>query len=148
MDRLSPSDRSKNMAQVHGADTGPELAVRSALHRRGLRYALHSRDLPGCPDLVFRSAGVAVFVNGCFWHRHSCRNGAIPKSNRAFWAAKLAGNSRRDRRNLQTLRSMGWRTITIWECRIATRSGLSSACDRVEAAVVLGRAECEVPARY
>ena len=117
MDVLTPAQRSKCMSAIRGKNTQPELAVRSLVHRLGFRYALHRRDLPGCPDMVFASRRKIIFVHGCFWHSHRCKYGSVkPKSNAGFWQAKRDGNSDRDRRNIRKLRRQGWRVLTIWEC--------------------------------
>jgi len=114
------------MALVPRKDTKPELCVRRFLHAAGLRYRLHDKRLPGCPDLVFRSRRAVVFVHGCFWHRHSdpaCKLARLPKSRLDFWLPKLEGNAERDRRNVTALEMAGWRVFVVWECesRNATR---------------------------
>lgn len=117
-DTLTPAQRSKCMAAVRSKDTGPEMIVRRIAFALGYRYRLHGRSLPGKPDLVFASRRAVVFVHGCFWHRHTCKNGrAMPKKRRAFWKDKLEGNARRDRRTLAALRKSGWRVLVIWECQ-------------------------------
>lgn len=105
------------MAGIKGRDTKPELAVRRIAHKLGLRFRLHRKDLPGRPDLVFPRRRLAVFVHGCFWHRHDgCRYAYTPKSRVAFWTKKFAENVARDRRNEEALRDLGWRVLVIWEC--------------------------------
>lgn len=112
-----PDHRSWTMAQVKSKNTTPEMVVRRAAHAMGLRYRLHREDLPGRPDLVFPRWRVAVFVNGCFWHCHEgCSRARVPRSNRVYWIRKLAGNVRRDRENMRSLRKAGWRVVVIWEC--------------------------------
>lgn len=107
------------MAAIRGRDTKPELVVRRLLHRLGFRYRLHARDLPGRPDVVFRSRRKVIFVHGCYWHVHSCRHGrVVPKTNAAFWSAKRAGNVRRDIDAAAKLADAGWRTLTVWECEV------------------------------
>lgn len=116
MNTVDPA-RSAQMALVRGRDTKPEMRVRKSLHAAGLRYRLHVRELPGKPDLVFPSRRVAVFVNGCFWHRHlGCRAARLPKSRLDFWGPKLAGNVERDERNRAALEEAGWSVMVIWEC--------------------------------
>ena len=116
MNTVDPA-RSAQMALVRGRDTKPEMRVRKSLHAAGLRYRLHVRELPGKPDLVFPSRRVAVFVNGCFWHRHlGCRAARLPKSRLDFWGPKLAGNVERDERNRAALEEAGWCVMVIWEC--------------------------------
>lgn len=108
------------MAAIKGKDTKPELIVRRGLHARGLRFRLHRRDLPGCPDIVFPSRRVAVFVHGCFWHAHEgCRHFSLPKANRDFWKKKLRGNQKRDNANQTALISAGWKVIVVWECELS-----------------------------
>ena len=105
------------MSGIRGKDTRPEMLVRRFLHSKGLRYRLHVKDLPGTPDLVFKSARVAIFVHGCYWHRHGgCRFATKPKSNIEFWEKKLSDNSQRDERVISSLVNTGWRVIVIWEC--------------------------------
>ena len=110
------------MSKVRGKDTKPEMAVRSYLHRRGLRYRLHDRSLPGKPDLVFKSRRVVVFVHGCFWHGHTgCSKARIPKTREEFWRSKIETNAARDRRSIRRLRARGWRVLVVWQCRISDR---------------------------
>lgn len=116
-DSLTPDARSRNMARIRGRDTGPEMRVRRAAHGLGLRFRLYRKDLPGTPDLVFPSRRVALFVHGCFWHRHPrCRFAYTPKSRVDFWQAKFDGNVLRDRRKNEELQTAGWMPVTIWEC--------------------------------
>jgi DNA mismatch endonuclease (patch repair protein) len=110
------------MAAIKGANTKPEMRVRSLLHSLGYRFRLHRKDLPGKPDIVLPKYRAAVFVHGCFWHCHDCRYGKVMPTTRAeFWAAKRAGNVLRDRRKQEELEGAGWRVETIWECE--TRDG-------------------------
>lgn len=104
----------------------PELAVRSLVHRLGYRFRLHSKDLPGKPDLVFRARSKVIFVHGCFWHgHHACRDGKLPKSNSSYWSPKLAANKARDARNLAALEAQGWDALVIWECETREASSLT-----------------------
>ena len=116
MDKVSPQQRSRNMAAVRTKNTAPELLVRSELHRLGLRFRLHQAGLPGSPDIVLKKHGVAVFVHGCFWHSHSCPRGKIPESRPEFWLPKLQRNSTRDKARAAELRELGWRILVVWEC--------------------------------
>ncbi len=119
MDTFTPAERSAVMKRVRGKDTQPEMAVRSMVHRLGFRYALHRRDLPGNPDLVFTARARVIFVHGCFWHGHSCRAGRNrPSSNTDYWTAKLDCNHARDGANRRRLRNLGWRVLVIWECEL------------------------------
>ena len=116
-DIVSGRRRSEMMAGIRGRDTAPERAVRRVAHRMGLRFRLHRKDLPGRPDLVFPRHRLAVFVHGCFWHRHEgCRYAYAPKSRVAFWTRKFSENVARDRRNEDALRGLGWRVLIVWEC--------------------------------
>jgi DNA mismatch endonuclease (patch repair protein) len=117
IDRLSRERRSWNMSRIRGKDTEPEKRVRSALHRAGYRFRLHSKKLPGRPDVVLPKYRTVVLVHGCFWHRHKgCRFAYTPKSRVAFWNTKLDANIERDRRSARELRRLGWKVVTIWEC--------------------------------
>ena len=105
------------MRAVRGKDTKPEMAVRRALHRLGLRFRLQQRDLPGRPDIVLPRHRLAVFVHGCFWHHHSaCPKATMPKTRVDFWSSKLEANQARDRRVASDLVEAGWRVLTVWEC--------------------------------
>jgi DNA mismatch endonuclease (patch repair protein) len=129
-DRLTKERRSWNMSRIRGKDTSPEKRVRSALHRMGYRFRLHRKDLPGKPDIVFVSRRVALFVHGCFWHRHrGCKNRTTPTNRRAFWVNKLEGNATRDKRNRLDLRKRGWKTFVIWECQTEDSQRLTRAIE-------------------
>lgn len=135
MDKLSAEQRHKNMAAIRSKDTKPEMTVRRGLWSRGFRYRLNSPRLPGHPDLVLRKYRTCIFVNGCFWHGHyvtmpevnaeeqiensgCCK---IPRTNRAFWVAKIRRNQERDREEQQQLARMGWHCITVWECELTPK---------------------------
>lgn len=122
------------MARIRQKGTAPELIVRRFLHAAGLRYALHRRDLPGRPDLVFPKHRTVVFVHGCYWHGHSCRAGRAPSSNLEYWAPKLAANKDRDDKKSAQLLSLGWRVLTVWECQLkgaGTRAELSRLAEHI-----------------
>ncbi|RRH76637.1 very short patch repair endonuclease [Falsigemmobacter faecalis] len=114
--------RSRNMAAIRGADTGPELLIRRALHARGFRYRLHVKTLPGKPDLVFPARRAVVLINGCFWHGHDCPLFKWPKSREDFWRAKIGGNMARDAAQAAALRAGGWRIARVWDCALRGRS--------------------------
>lgn len=117
--------RSEMMAQVKSKNTGPEIFVRSCLHRAGLRFRIHRKELPGCPDIVFPSRQIAIFINGCFWHGHvGCKRAKIPSTNRDFWEPKLMRNVERDAINYKSLKAMGWKVLIVWACEIS--------CDKME----------------
>lgn len=117
-DRLTPDERSRNMARVRGRNTAPELKVRQAAFAAGFRYRLHAKQLPGRPDLVFPRYRLAVFVHGCFWHGHSCKRGKRPATNTDFWNRKLDRNLARDAEKLAELRAIGWEPIALWQCSL------------------------------
>lgn len=117
-DIVSPETRSRIMSGIRSADTKPELVLRRALHRRGFRFRLHERTIPGCPDLVFSGRRSVVFVNGCFWHGHECHLFNWPKSNEAFWRDKITANMERDSLNRIKLLEQGWRICRVWECAL------------------------------
>ena len=130
-DILSKAGRSALMRRIGARDTKPELVVRSLLHRGGLRFRLHARELPGSPDIVLPRHRTVVFVHGCFWHRHAgCRLAYIPKSNLNFWQTKFDGNVRRDRRKADALRKSGWRVVTVWECQTKAPTRLEEKLKR------------------
>ena len=117
-DIVSKAVRSRMMSGIRGGNTAPERIVRSHLHRAGLRFRLHARELPGRPDIVLPKWNAVVFVHGCYWHRHPrCRYTTTPATNTGFWNEKFAANVARDARNRQALRRMGWRVFTVWECQ-------------------------------
>ena len=110
-------DRSALMARVKQKNSKPELIVRRLLYSNGFRYRLHRSDLPGTPDIVFISRKKAIFVHGCFWHRHEgCTGCTTPKTRVAFWLEKFRANIERDRRILAELSARGWSSLVIWEC--------------------------------
>lgn len=111
--------RHANMAAIHGKDTKPEMVVRRWLWGHGFRYRLNHPRLPGKPDIVMRKYRTCIFVNGCFWHGHEdCRYYTIPKTNTEFWVNKVRRNKERDAKVQHELATMGWHSITIWECEL------------------------------
>jgi DNA mismatch endonuclease (patch repair protein) len=125
VDTVDIATRSRIMRAVPRSDTAPELQLRRALHRLGLRYRLHVRSLPGSPDIVFAGPRVAVFVHGCYWHRHKgCRLATTPKSNTDFWKVKFCDNIARDRRVVEQLEADGWVVVLAWQCEVAANLDL------------------------
>lgn len=117
-DVVDPETRSRMMRGIKAKDTGPELAVRKYLHSTGLRFRLHDKLLPGCPDIVLPKFKTVVFVHGCFWHRHNaCPYATSPATRPDFWSKKFSRNVQRDSDNQQALRLAGWDVWTIWECQ-------------------------------
>jgi DNA mismatch endonuclease (patch repair protein) len=117
MDMFTPERRSEIMARIRSGNTQPELAVRRYLHARGFRFRLHKAALPGKPDIVLAKYKVAVYVNGCFWHGHNCKDGRRPKSNQDYWERKLDRNLRRDEATAEQMRILGWKRIVVWGCQ-------------------------------
>lgn len=129
-DSLSPSRRSWNMSRIRAKGTRPEMTIRSLVHGLGFRFRLHRKDLPGTPDLTFPGRAKVIFVHGCFWHGHSCREGLRrPRSNQDYWLAKIARNQQRDSSDLQALARTGWEVLVIWECEIR----LPDLAERIQA---------------
>jgi DNA mismatch endonuclease (patch repair protein) len=119
IDVVDKVTRSRMMAGIRGKDTKPELTLRRALHRRGLRYRLHVSGLPGRPDIVLPKHHAIVELQGCFWHRHAnCPFCTTPATNIGFWKPKFSETVKRDKRNLEALRKLGWRVAVVWECSV------------------------------
>ncbi len=130
-DIVDPRTRSRMMAGIKGKNTRPELALRRAMHARGFRYRLHDKKLAGKPDLVLSKFRVAIFVHGCFWHRHEgCKYTTTPATRTEFWRAKFRENVARDQRNVDALLELDWRVAVVWECEI--RTSLREIADRLE----------------
>ena len=111
--------RSRNMSAIKSKNTKPELKVRKILHSMGYRFRLHSKDLPGSPDIVLPKYKTVIFVHGCFWHRHqNCKYASTPKTRQEFWNKKFNENINRDKINQENLSSKGWKIIIVWECEI------------------------------
>ena len=126
-DHITPAKRSENMRAIRSKDTSPEKRVRSVAHRLGLRFRLHRKDLPGSPDLLFPGKKIALFVHGCFWHRHkNCPRATIPKTNTDYWTGKFARNVERDAGNRKKLEEAGWKVLVIWECQTKNREDVQT----------------------
>jgi DNA mismatch endonuclease Vsr len=111
--------RRRNMAAIRGRNTQPEIKIRQILHSGGYRYRLHSKGLPGRPDIVLPARRKIIEVRGCFWHRHSrCPLAATPQTRQDFWKAKFQATVARDARNLARLEACGWAVMVIWECEL------------------------------
>tara|TARA_E500000075_G_C6974309_1_gene312670 strand:- start:895 stop:1248 length:354 start_codon:yes stop_codon:yes gene_type:complete len=106
------------MSKIRGKNTTPERNVRSYLHKKGFRFSLHKKDLPGKPDIVLKKYNAIINVNGCFWHHHQCGKYNMPKNNEKYWSDKLKKNKKRDCKNKLKLQKLGWRVFEIWECEI------------------------------
>ena len=119
MDKLSTAERSKNMSAIRGRNTKPELLIRQWLFGEGYRYRINVKYLPGHPDLFLRKYNTAIFVHGCFWHRHkNCKYAYTPKSNMEFWLKKFDDNVRRDDKVRKLLEEQKTKQLIIWECTV------------------------------
>ena len=139
-DVLTKEQRRLNMSRIRGRDTQPELVLRRGLHRRGLRFRLYRKDLPGKPDLVFPATRAVILVHGCFWHLHNCPRFKWPETRHDFWRAKIERNRERDSTALKDLREAGWRVQVVWECALrgAGRRPIEDVLDLCEAFIRSG----------
>jgi DNA mismatch endonuclease, patch repair protein len=119
--------RSEDMRAIRSTDMGPELAVRSLVHKLGYRLRLHRKDLPGKRGLVFPARRKVVFVHGCFWHSLGCKSSHIPKSNTGYWGPKLDRHRTRDHKNIEALAMASWRSHVIWECETKDEVSLAKS---------------------
>ena len=109
--------RSRNMSAIKSKNTKPEIKVRKILHSMGYRFRLHSKDLPGSPDIVLPKYKTVIFVHGCFWHRHeNCKYASTPKTRKEFWNKKFTDNKKRDLEIQEKIKILDWRSVVIWEC--------------------------------
>lgn len=132
MDNLDPLRRSENMRRIRSKDTKPELVVRKLVRSLGFAgYRIHRKDIPGKPDLAWIGRKLAIFVHGCFWHGHDCKEGIRkPKSRVDFWLAKIEHNRQRYHAQQTTLESLGWRVLVVWECELQNSSAVAARIKR------------------
>ena len=130
-DHLTKERRSWNMSRIKNKNTKPEMLVRRYLYSKGYRYRLHNSKLPGKPDISNSSKKSAVFINGCFWHRHGCKYTTTPKTNTVFWVKKFNKTIERDKNNYKLLTNNGWKIIVIWECETFDNQLLESLLDGI-----------------
>ncbi len=148
MDVVDTQTRARMMAGIRGKDTRPERVLRSGLHARGFRFRLHPRNVPGKPDIVLPKHRAAVFVHGCFWHRHtSCPYATTPSTRPEFWQAKFDANVARDRSVRVTLLHGGWRVATIWECALRRTDQIDATTESLAAWLRLSAREIEIGKR-
>lgn len=144
-DIVDSQTRSRMMAGIRGKDTKPELALRRSLHALGFRYRLHSKGIPGKPDIVLPKYKAVIFVHGCFWHRHpGCRYASMPTTRPDFWMAKFAVNINRDIETKAALLRSGWRVGIVWECCLRNAAGVTAVRAEVAAWLAGGTPELEV----
>ncbi len=131
VDVLTPQQRSLNMSRIQSRNTRPEMIVRSMVHGMGYRYRLHKKDLPGKPDIVLVRHRKIIEVHGCFFHMHDCKYGSVvPMTNSLFWKKKRMSNVERDKKNLGSLKSAGWKILVVWECETKEVSKLEKKIRR------------------
>ena len=135
-DRLSKEERSELMSHIRSVNTKPEVALRRALWRRGFRYRVNVKNLPGSPDIVLPKHRTVVFVHGCFWHAHKgCKIYHLPQTNTEFWLAKVTRNQERDQEVWRQLEAKGWSVVIVWECELV-KAKFDGTVDRVAAEII------------
>lgn len=145
-DIVDKATRSRMMSGIRGKNTKPELEIRRELHRRGFRYRLHQRHLPGKPDLVLKKHNAIIFVQGCFWHGHDCSLFKWPTTRRRWWRTKIEATRERDERAITDLKVSGWRVAQVWECALKGpgRIGSNYVLNRLENWLISNRAEINI----
>lgn len=137
-DIFSHTKRSDIMSKITGKNTKPEILVRKFLFSQGLRYRINVKKLTGKPDIVLPKFRTIIFINGCFWHGHSCKKGQLPTSNIDFWKEKISSNKKRDSKNVDLLAKLGWKVITIWQCEISNINSRKAKLEKVLDEIRLG----------
>lgn len=117
-DNHTKEQRSYNMSRIRSKNNAPEEKVRKFLFSKGFRYRKNDKKLPGCPDIVLPKYKTVIFVNGCFWHKHSCKRFVWPASNEEYWKKKILRNVERDEANAKALKELGWKVLIVWECEL------------------------------
>lgn len=141
VDIVNSETRSRMMSGIRGKNTKPEIVIRSLLHRRGFRFRLHDKKLPGKPDIVLPRYRAVIMINGCFWHGHDCHLFKWPSSNVIFWKEKIIKNQLVDEITICSLEACGWRVLTIWECALKgkTKRRLDDMLSEIVAWLTLGK---------
>ena len=127
-DTKTPTERSENMSRIRSTNTKPEEIVRKYLFKHGFRYRKNDKRYPGKPDIVLPKYRTVIFVNGCFWHMHSCSRSRLPLSNQEYWKPKIERNVERDEENKRSLEAAGWKIIVVWECELKKRIAEERLC--------------------
>ncbi len=131
-DILSPEQRSRVMSKIHDKNTKIERMVRSQLHRKGFRFRLHLKLLPGQPDIVLPKYRAVIFVHGCFWHgHHGCKASSLPSTRAEFWRKKIAETRKRDKDKNRELEGLGWRIAIIWQCSLKNKISFANTIDNL-----------------
>ncbi|QSV45328.1 very short patch repair endonuclease [Geobacter benzoatilyticus] len=145
-DVVNAETRSRMMSGIRGKNTKPEILIRSLLHRRGFRFRLHDKKLPGKPDIVLPRYRAVIMIHGCFWHGHDCHLFKWPSSNESFWKDKISRNKEVDARSRQELTLAGWRILTVWECALKGkhRRPLEESADEICTWLVSSNPDVEI----
>lgn len=131
-DIFSKAKRSEVMSKVTAKDTRPEVKIRKHLFSEGFRYRKNDKRFPGKPDIVLPKYKTVIFVHGCFWHHHAnCRAAALPQTNYEFWKDKMLTNVKRDKKNQNDLKKLGWKIIIVWQCQIKNRKLFENTMKKV-----------------
>ena len=136
-DNHTPEVRSRNMSHIRSANSKPEEKVRKYLFSKGFRYRKNDRRYPGKPDIVLPKYKTAIFINGCFWHKHDCPRFVWPSSNEDYWVPKILGNVERDQKNHALLIEQGWKVLVIWECQLK-KMEFQATMDHLEKEIIGG----------
>lgn len=124
------------MSSIRSKDTKPEIAFRKILFSKGVRYRIYPKDLPGKPDIIFRSSQIAIFIHGCFWHQHeNCKDALLPSSRKGYWLPKLEKNIQRDKDAISSLKKMGWEIYVIWECFFKDKELIEHLANKIASTV-------------
>lgn len=134
-DIFSKKKRSEIMSKIANKETKPEILVRKTLFKKGFRYRKNVKELPGTPDIVLSKYKTVVFINGCFWHGHSCKKAALPTTRIEFWTEKIGKNKNRDLRNIVDLENEGWNVIIVWQCEISNKNLLNLKIEELSKAI-------------
>jgi DNA mismatch endonuclease (patch repair protein) len=132
MDLFSAKIRSQIMSSIRSRNTKPEIIVRHFLHSKGYRYSLHSKKLPGTPDIALNKLKISIFINGCFWHGHArCKYSKLPETNVSFWKNKINQNRKRDKTVYNRLNLAGWHYIIIWACALKNKEKIAECQNKL-----------------
>ena len=147
VDVVNKSTRSTMMSGIRGKNTKPEIFIRSLLHRRGFRFRLHDKKLPGRPDIVLPKHKAVIEVRGCFWHGHDCHLFVWPSTRKDFWKEKIYKNRERDRINMTKLHNLSWKTLIVWECAIKGKEKLPARglSENIESWILHDQLDAEIP---